>query len=58
MCVAAVVVVSDMLLAVLKRLFNSSAFSHPMALYHVRFFLSYHCLRTCAVEAHTLIRAL
>lgn len=33
----AVVVVLNMLLAMLKRLFNSSAFSHPMALYHVFF---------------------
>lgn len=31
--------VLDMLLAMLKRLFNSSAFSHPMALYHVLRFL-------------------
>lgn len=30
-------VMLDMLLAVLKRLFNSSAFSHPMALYRVFF---------------------
>lgn len=45
--VAVVVVVLNMLLAMLKRLFNSSAFSHPMALYHVFFPL------LCYIKAHT-----